>query len=262
MTHKWIFFVALVCLFTLPAVAQASVPNAQISTEYFSLHLSPAVPQLLMLVYMDDQMQMNASQMKMLMTDKAGSEFNHHLAGILIILAGFFILVEGAFRKRGSFLRFGWPFCFLISGLFLLGYSDKELWPFGPQSWWYGLTHSLEVLQHKAFALILLVIGIIEVQRVRGVIKAGWSRWIFPVLACCGSVMLLFHEHSGVMIGSDHMAAMAQIQAQHRSFAAAGFGIGIFKGFSELPTQWQEMFARLWPSLVIVLGVLLLVYSE
>ena len=119
-------------------------------------------------------------------------------------------------------------------------------------------THSLEVLQHKAFALILLAIGIIEVQRARGAIKAGWSRWIFPVLACCGSVTLLFHEHSGEMIGAGHMGAMAQIQTQHRSFAAAGFGIGIFKGFSELPTRWQEMYARLWPSLVIVLGVLLL----
>jgi putative copper resistance protein D len=262
MTHKWIFFGALFCLLTIPAAAQVTVPKAQVSTDYVYLHFTPAISQLHMLVSMDDQTPMNASQMKMLMTDKAGSEFNHHLAGILIILAGFFILAEGAFRKRWSSLRFAWPFCFLISGLFLLGFSDKELWPFGPQSWGYGLTHSLEVLQHKAFALILLAIGAIEVQRARGVIKAGWSGWIFPVLACCGSVMLLFHEHSSGMIGAGHMAAMAQIQSQHRSFAAAGFGIGIFKGFSELPTQWQEMFARLWSSLVIVLGVLLLVYRE
>jgi putative copper resistance protein D len=262
MNHKWIFWVALVCLFTIPAAALGAVPKAQGSTHYFYLPFTPAVTQLFMLVSMDDQSPMNSSQMRMLMTDKAGSEFNHHLAGILIILAGLFILAEGAFSKRWSLLRFAWPFCFLISGLFLLGYSDKELWPFGPQSWWYGLTHSLEVLQHKAFALILLAIGIIEVQRARGAIKAGWSRWIFPVLACCGSVMLLFHEHSGEMIGAGHMGAMAQIQTQHRSFAAAGFGIGIFKGFSELPTRWQEMYARLWPSLVIVLGVLLLVYSE
>lgn len=262
MNAKWVFVVASACLFTMPAAAQVTLPKAQVSTDYFYLHFTSAVTQLSMLVSLDDQSPMNASQMRMLMTGKAGSEFNHHLAGILIILAGFFILAEGALSKRWSFPRFAWPFCFLISGFFLLGYSDKELWPFGPQGWWYGLTHSHEVLQHKAFALILLAIGIIEVQRARGVIKVGWSRWIFPVLACCGSVLLLFHEHSGVMIGADHMTAMAKIQAQHRSFAAAGFGIGIFKGFSELPSQWQEMFARLWSSLVIVLGVLLLVYSE
>lgn len=262
MNVKSIFLVALACLFAIPAAAQFTLPKAQVSTNYFYLDFTPTVTHLFMLVSMDDQSPMNASQMRMLMADKAGSEFNHHLAGILIILAGFFILAEAAFSNRRSFLRFAWPFCFLISGLFLLGFSDKELWPFGPQSWWYGLTHSLEVLQHKAYALILLAIGIIEFQRARGVIRAGWSRWIFPVLACFGSIMLLFHEHSGVMIGAGHMTAMAQIQAQHRSFAAAGFGIGLFKGFSELPSQWQEMFTRLWSSLVIVLGVLLLVYSE
>jgi putative copper resistance protein D len=215
-----------------------------------------------MVEHTDDQMQMDASQMRMLMADKEGSEFNHHLAGIFIILAGFFTLSEGALSRRWSFFRFAWPSCFLLSGLFLLGYSDKELWPFGPQSWWYGMTHSLEVLQHKVFALILLAIGIIEVQRARGVFKAAWVKWVFPLLACFGSLMLLFHEHSGVMIGAGHMTAMSRIQTEHRGFAAAGFGIGIFKGFSELPTQWKEMFAKLWSSLVIVLGVLLLFYTE
>jgi hypothetical protein len=96
--------------------------------------------------------------MVMPMDDKEGSEFNHHLAGVFMILAGFLLLSEDSFPRRWSFLRFAWPVCFLISGVFLLAYSDKELWPFGLQSWWYGLTHSLEVLQHKAFALILLAI--------------------------------------------------------------------------------------------------------
>ena len=248
-------YAVVLCLPMIPAAAQYA------SAQDHSM-LSRNTGMADMSMQMDDQTPMNASQMRMLMADKEGSEFNHHLAGIFLILAGFFILAEGALPRQWSVLRFVWPSCFLISGLFLIAYSDKELWPFGPQSWWYGLTHSLEVLQHKAFAVILLAIGIIEVQRARAVIKAGWSRWIFPVLACCGSIMLLFHEHSGVMSGPGHMAAMAQIQSEHQSFAAAGFGIGIFKGFSELPNQWQEMFARLWSSLIIVLGVLLLVYTE
>jgi hypothetical protein len=46
------------------------------------------------------------------------------------------------------------------------------------------------------------------------------------------------------------------------SFAAAGFGIGVFKGLSELPTRGQLIFARLWSLLMIVLGVLLLLYTE
>jgi len=64
----------------------------------------------------------------------------------------------------------------LLSGLrlFLLVFSDTELWPFGPQSWWYGLTHNLEDLQHKTFAVILLTLGTLEIQRARGVLKSAW----------------------------------------------------------------------------------------
>ncbi len=211
---------------------------------------------------MDEQPQMDAAQQRKLLADKKESEFNHHLAGFFVILAGIFILSEGTLNRRWSFLRFAWPACFLLSGLFLLVFSDTELWPFGPQSWWYGLTHNLEDLQHKAFAVILLALGIIEVRRARGVLKSAWASLVFPVLAFCGSVMLLFHEHYSGMSGPDHLTVMARIQAEHMSFAAAGFGIGVFKGLSELPTRGQLIFARLWSLLMIVLGVLLLLYKE
>jgi putative copper resistance protein D len=211
---------------------------------------------------MDEPAQMDASQQSKLLADKKESEFNHHLAGFFVILAGVFILVQGTLLQRWSFLRFAWPTCFLLSGVFLLVFSDTELWPFGPQSWWYGLTHTPEDLQHKTFAVILLALGIFEVQRVRGVLKSAWAKWLFPVLACCGSVLLLFHEHHSGMHGASHMTTMARIKAEHFNFAATGFGIGVFRGVSELPTRWQEMFAKLWPLLMILLGVLLVFYRE
>src|SRR5260370_904790 len=138
--------------------------------------------------------------------------------------------------------------------------SDPKLWPYGPQSWWYGLTRNLEDLQHKAFAVILLALGIIEVQRARGVLKSAWAAWVFPVLAFCGSVMLLFHQHHGGMHGPDHITVMARIQAQHLSFSAAGFGIGVFKGLSELPSRWQAPFPPLCSLLLILLPLLLLLH--
>jgi putative copper resistance protein D len=216
---------------------------------------------------MDEHAQMDHSQMdpalqQKLLADKKESEFNHHLAGFFVILAGIFIFAEGVLTRRWSFLRFAWPACFLLSGLFLLVFSDTELWPFGPQSWWYGLTHNIEDVQHKTFAVILLALGIIEVQRARGVLKSAWAGWLFPVLASCGSVLLLFHEHHSGMHGPGHMSAMARIQAQHLDFSVTGFGIGLVKGLSELPTRWQVAFARLWSLLMIVLGVLLMLYTE
>ena len=211
---------------------------------------------------MDEQAQMSAAQKSKLLADKKESEFNHHLAGFFVILAGLFIFAKDAVFPERSFLRYAWPVCFLVSGLFLLVFSDTELWPFGSQSWWYGLTHNPEDLQHKTFAVILLALGIIEVQRARGILKSGWAGWVFPVLAAFGSVLLLFHKHHTGMHGAEHMSAMARIQSEHLSFAVTGFGIGAFKGLSEVSTRWQVMYARLWPLLMIVLGVLLVLYRE
>jgi putative copper resistance protein D len=208
------------------------------------------------------QAQSDPAQQAIVLKNKKESEFNHHLAGIFVILAALFLLGENALRQRWPQARFAWPSCFLLAGLFLLVFSDTELWPFGPQSWWYGLTHNVEDLQHKTFAAILLTLGVLEIQRARGVLKAAWAGWVFPVLALGGSVLLLFHEHHGGMHGADHMTLMARIQAEHLNFAIAGSSVGVVKGLSELRTRWQTVFMKSWPLLLIVLGVLLLRYVE
>lgn len=211
---------------------------------------------------MHDQTQDDAAHQAVLLQDKRESEFNHHLAGFFVILAGVFLLRESALRQRWPSTRFAWPACFLVCGLFLLVFSDTELWPFGPQSWWYGLTHNLEDLQHKIFAVILLTLGALEIQRARGVLKSAWAAWVFPVLALCGSVMLLVHEHHSGTPGAEHMMVMKRVQAQHLSFAIVGGGVGVAKGLSELRTRWQLVFTKSWPILLVILGVLLMRYIE
>jgi putative copper resistance protein D len=203
-----------------------------------------------------------AAHQAKLRADKRESEFNHHLAGILVILAGFFILAEASLRRHWPFGRFIWPMCFLFAGLFLLVFSDTELWPFGHMSWWYGLTHRTEDLQHKTFAVILLGLAFMEIQHARGVLKTAWSDWVFPILAAFGSVLLLFHEHHSGTHGADHMEIMQRIRSQHLSFSLTGCGIALTKGLSEVRVGWQSIFAKLWPALMIVLGVLLLLYRE
>jgi putative copper resistance protein D len=201
-------------------------------------------------------------QQAILLESKKESEFNHHLAGFFVVLAGLFLLGEATLRRRWAWTRFAWPACFLVCGLFLLIFSDTELWPFGPQSWWYGLTHNLEDLQHKTFAVVLLTLGVVEIARARGILKAAWAAWAFPVLAVAGSAMLLFHEHHSGMPGVDHMVVMRRIQAEHLNFAIAGGGIGVVKGLSELRTRGKAFFTKSWPLLLIVLGVLLTRYTE
>ena len=193
---------------------------------------------------------------------KHESEFNHHLAGLLVLVAGLLILADGSIRHHWAIGKHVWPICFLISGIFLLIFSDTELWPFASQSWYYGLTHHMEVLQHKIFAVLLLALGVIELQRARGTLTANWSAWVFPLVATAGSVMLLFHDHRGGMMGPNHMELMHRIQTEHYSFAVTGLGIALSKGLAETQFEWRPFFERLFPALLVVLGALLLVYVE
>jgi hypothetical protein len=193
---------------------------------------------------------------------KRESESVHHLAGLLVLLAGIFILGEGRLAKRWPSVRYAWPACFLAAGLFLLVFSDTEIWPFGPQTPWYAITSNTEVLQHKVFSFILLAIGYAEWQRARGRYKAAWTAWLFPVVGIAGAILLLFHVHGDDMQAPHAMETMEHIQRQHRWFASAGFGIALTKGLAETTSKWNQIFKTTWPSLLIVLGALLMLYTE
>lgn len=197
-----------------------------------------------------------------LLSWKRESEGNHHLVGLLVGLSGIFILAEGSLTKKWPVLAYAWPACFLLSGLFVLVYSDTELWPFGHKPWIQGTITNPEVIQHKLFAVLLLGVGLSEAVRVRRALKSVWLALVFPVLAVAGSVLLLFHAHSTGMHGPNHMAIMARIQAEHFSYAVTGFGTGLTKGLVDIATKWQIVFAKAWPILMVVLGVLLMRYVE
>ena len=159
-------------------------------------------------------------------------------------------------------VQYVWPGCFLLSGMFVLIWSDTELWPFGHRQWPEALQNNPEVLQHKTFALLLLALGIIEWRRVGGIVMAAWDSWVFPVVAICGSLLLLFHHHEAGMQGPDHMAVMSRIQLQHLGYAVVGIAAGLARGFVVTRTNSHERFKYLWPVLIIVLGVMLMGYRE
>jgi putative copper resistance protein D len=196
------------------------------------------------------------------LSDKRESEMNHHIAGFLVAMAGVFVLLECLRSGASSRLRLLGPLCFLLVSLFLFIFSDTEIWPFGPQSVWHAVTHDLEALQHKTFALILLAMGIVEYQRVRGRWNGALTPWIFSIAGLAGAILLLFHRHTMDM---HHVAAMQQMQhieVQHRWYAAVGVGIVTAKHVSEFPTKWQKLFTIVWPALMITLGLSLVFYTE
>ena len=58
------------------------------------------------------------------------------------------------------------------------------------------------------------------------------------------------------------METMEHIQHQHRWFAATGFGVALTNGLAETRWNWSKLFEKVWPALLIVLGVLLMLYTE
>jgi hypothetical protein len=127
--------------------------------------------------------------------NKGPSEFNHHLAGWALIGVGLLVLVSIVYPNLGG-LRYFWPALFLLMGLFLLGWSDSEIWPRGNMSWTWLLHHDHEAGQHKIYALLLMAIGFVEYLRAHGSLNHFWRAWAFPILAIVGAALLLIHDHT------------------------------------------------------------------
>jgi len=127
--------------------------------------------------------------------NKAPSELNHHLAGWALIGVGFLVLVSMVYPNLGSVRHF-WPALFLLMGLFLLAWSDSEIWPRGNMNWTWLLHHDHEAGQHKIYALLLIAIAFVEYLRAHGSLSHFWRAWAFPMLAIVGAALLLIHDHT------------------------------------------------------------------
>jgi hypothetical protein len=126
--------------------------------------------------------------------NKPASELNHHLAGYALIAIGA-LVIAGYSSEKLRPLQLVWPLLFVAAGLFLAAWSDAEIWPRGNLSWRFLVHHDAEARLHKIYALLLMLIGIIEYLRARGKLNRFWRTWAFPLLALVGAGLLLFHDH-------------------------------------------------------------------
>jgi len=153
-------------------------------------------------------------------------------AGFFCRTSGTFILAEADIRNRWPSVRYAWPLCFVLSGVFVLIWSDTELWPFGPQSWYLRFSLIIwRLWQHKILRFWLLAVGVLELQRARGILRARWSGWIFPFLAVAGSSLLFFHEHQAGMHGPSHVGpSCREFQEEPFQFFDCGLRDWSFEG--------------------------------
>ena len=195
--------------------------------------------------------------------DKRFSEFNHRFAGIFVLLVGLLSVMEPKMAERAPWMRYFWSFLFFIPGVYLLIWSDPESWPIGDQTLSYVIHSNMQVLQHKLFSVLLLMLSAVEFIRIRKQMQSVWISSIFPALAGAGALLLLYHDptaHAGM--GPDAHKTMEAVQHQHFGFALAGFGIALSKGIADVGRFKPRLFRNLFAVMMVVLAGLLMTYTE
>ena len=187
----------------------------------------------------------------------AYSEFNHHMAGVFVLLIGLSELRGGLGVSMLAWSRFLLPLAMLGAGGFLMIWSDHEAWPIGFKS--FADTYfsdDFETLQHKLYAMLLLSVGAIEMLRRTGrVTHMAWGMPL-PVFALIGGVMLFLHSHGA------HPSAH-KIAIHHAVMGTTALLAGTCKIIAGTKTQvGRSPWGLTWAVLVLLIGIELLAYSE
>jgi putative copper resistance protein D len=188
--------------------------------------------------------------------EKSWSEYNHHWAGLIVLAIG--LLAFLAQTQHSPWAR-NWPLLFLGLSLFLFLRSDPETWPLGPNGFWVTLQDP-EVLLHRIFALLVIGLAIFEWRVQTGRVSTQSARLIFPALVAVASALLLTHSHS---LGNIKEEVLAELS--HAPLAVAGIVAGWSRWLEiRLPAEdkVRDKMAWLWPSCMILIGLLLLNYRE
>jgi hypothetical protein len=190
----------------------------------------------------------------------AYSEFNHHVAGWLLIIIA---LAELGLALRPSVspsVRLLLPGALGTTGIFLLIWSDHEAWPVGSMSLWetlYGGDY--EILQHKLYGVLALTIASVELLRRSGI--ARHAAWIapLPLFAIIGGWMLFSHSH-GVHPSAHQIALHHAIMGTLAITAGSSKLVGAWRSGLALSTssRWE----LLWAGLILLIGIQLILYSE
>ena len=188
-------------------------------------------------------------------TDKAWSEYNHHWAGLIVLIAGLLALLSRHRTMRWA--RF-WPLSFAGLAVFILLRADPENWPLGPRPFWQSFA-SPDVLQHRVGALLIVVFAAFECAVQAGKLKTRWASYVFPAMCALGAALLLTHEHSARDVKEAMLAEMS-----HTPIALLGITAGCSRWLElRLPRSRIANFGSyIWPLCLTLVGIVLLNYRE
>jgi putative copper resistance protein D len=187
-------------------------------------------------------------------TEQAWSEYNHHWAGIVVLLAGICALLA---RSRKFLWARNWPLVFLGLAIFLFFRADPEAWPLGPRGFWQSF-YNPEDLEHRLYVLLILSFVAFEWGVQTGRILSRKAALVFPAVCALGGALLLTHSHSLGDVKDELLAQMT-----HTAIAICA----VFAGWArwlQLRQQGRSgrIAAWIWPVCLILIGMILLDYRE
>ncbi|WP_315779729.1 copper resistance D family protein [Bradyrhizobium sp. SZCCHNPS1003] len=186
--------------------------------------------------------------------DIAWSEYNHHWAGIFVVLIGVLALIERF--AWGRWARH-WPLLFLGMAAFLFLRADEMAWPLGPIGFFASLRDP-EVAQHRLFVVLIILFGLFEWRvRLRGQ-AAGRAALVFPLTVAAGGALLLTHSHAIANIKDQLL-----IEMSHTPLALCGITAGWARWLElRLDGRISRAAAWVWPVAFVLVGLILLDYRE
>lgn len=185
--------------------------------------------------------------------DIAWSEYNHHWAGIFVLLIGVLALISQAGVRWARH----WPLVFLGLAGFLLVRSDPEVWPLGSIGVFESL-RDVEVVQHRVFALLPILFGLFEWGVRTGRIRDPRAPYVFPLICAGGGALLLTHTHAIANVKDQLL-----IEWTHTPLALAAVAAGWSRWLElRLPGRIGRVSGWIWPACFVVIGVLLIFYRE
>ena len=187
--------------------------------------------------------------------DSAWSEYNHHWAGLIVLIAGLLALLS---RSRRFKWAHHWPLLFIGLAIFIVLRADPENWPLGPRPFWASFS-SPDVLQHRMYALLITAFAIFEWAVETGRVTSRVATYVFPLMCAAGGALLLTHSHALGNIKEEMLAEMS-----HTPIALLGATAGWSRWLElRLPQKRDSRIASyIWPICLVLVGIVLLDYRE
>ncbi len=187
--------------------------------------------------------------------EQAWSEYNHHWAGIIVLMAG--ILAALSKWDRAKWAR-NWPLIFLGLAVFLFFRADPEAWPLGSRGFWASF-YNPEDLEHRLCILLIASFVAFEWRVETGRLASRKAALVFPVVCALGAALLFTHDHS---FGNGNEELLAGITHTAIAIFAVFAASSRWLEVRAAPGRAKSVAAWIWPVCLMFIGLLLLNYRE